>query len=289
MRGVSRFRFVRKSVTAMVGLLNIKANRKLYNQLDVRLAESIFGKVNIDHYVERLTSDGAVEFVSLPSKYVEDIFQYAMQNPCFADRDPSKGFYLENRNEAEEKLGKPILVAQYLNTEDYCESIRHIANDPVIEKIAAQYLGAPPVCVAKNLWWTFPVNASKEDKMKHAHVFHSDLDDFKFIKFFFYITDVGELDGPHVFVKGSNNKRAYMNNKRMEDDFVELAYRKDNIITVTGPAGTCLIEDTITIHKGLTPAKNPRLILQIQFALFDYQVLNDNVKDSEKRMIFSVN
>lgn len=287
MRGISRFRFVRKVVVALIGALSVKSNRDLHSFLDARMADSIFGIVNTDYYVEKLTSEGAVGFTSLPGQYVDDIFQYAMQEPCYADRDASKGFYLENKREAEEKLGKLILVAQYLNTEDGCERIKLIANDPAIKKIAAQYLGVPPVCVATNLWWTFPVDASKEDKMKHAQVFHNDLDDFKFVKFFFYITDVSEIEGPHVFVKGSNNKRAYTNNKRMEDSFVESKYGKDNIVAVIGPAGTGLIEDTITIHKGLTPEQNPRLMLQIQFALFDYGILNDRVDGQEKSMILN--
>ena len=46
---------------------------------------------------------------------------------------------------------------------------------------------------------------------------------------------------------------------------------------VKGDAGTCLIEDTITLHKGLTSEVNPRLILQFQYALHDYKVADDEI------------
>jgi len=42
-----------------------------------------------------------------------------------------------------------------------------------------------------------------------------------------------------------------------------------------GPSGTGFAENTLCIHKGLTPKKNSRLLLQFEYALFDYGVMDD--------------
>ena len=41
-------------------------------------------------------------------------------------------------------------------------------------------------------------------------------------------------------------------------------------------AGSSLIEDTITLHKGATSTNNPRLILQYQYSINDYGQMHDN-------------
>jgi len=101
----------------------------------------------------------------------------------------------------------------------------------------------------------------------------------KFIKFFFYITDVTENDGPHVYVKESNRRILYKNtwvrSKRFSDQEVIDAYGEKSIVEVIGPAGSCLIEDTITLHKGSTSIGKPRLLLQLQYAINDFGMQND--------------
>jgi hypothetical protein len=168
-----------------------------------------------------------------------------------------------------------------MNVADQLPVVNELSRDPFLLNVSAEYLRAPPKLVGVNLWWTFPVEASHEDKMKHAHYFHYDLDDVKFIKFFFYLTDVGLDDGPHVYVEKSNRliryKNSILRSRRFSDDEVVFAYGKDAIKVVTGKAGTSLIEDTITLHKGTTSIKNPRLILQFQYAINDYGQMHDTL------------
>ena len=51
--------------------------------------------------------------------------------------------------------------------------------------------------------------------------FHYDVDDFKFLKLFFYLNDVDENCGPHVYVKnnGKKNFKEYIN-RRVDDNYV---------------------------------------------------------------------
>lgn len=242
-------------------------------------SSAIFPEKLPDGYVCLVKENGAVEGPKLPNEMIEELVCYANDATCYADRNKAYGFKLDDYELMCEKLNKRVLVAQYSNLEEL-PLIKAITEDPFILAVAGKYLEVEPKLVGVNLWWTFPeASASEEDKNKHAHVFHYDLDDVKFIKFFFYLTDVTELDGPHVYVEGSNNNIKYKNtlikSKRFTDEEVELAYGRDAIKVVTGPAGSCLIEDTITLHKGTTGERNPRLMLQLQYAIFDYGLTDD--------------
>jgi hypothetical protein len=118
-------------------------------------------------------------------------------------------------------------------------------------------------------------------------MFHYDLDDFKFIKFFFYLTDVDAGSGPHVAVRTSHLRRRVarfgdrLKVRRYSDDEVIGLYGRDQIVSITGPAGMGFAEDTICIHKGQTPVSRERLILQFQYALNDWGNQHDERDESE--------
>jgi hypothetical protein len=147
--------------------------------------------------------------------------------------------------------------------------------------IAAEYLKSMPVFVGTNLWWTFAVNALEEDRDKHAHLYHRDVDDFRFLKLFFYLTNVEPGDGAHVCVVASHIRPPSIrfgdkwNIRRYSDAEVRAFYPNEQIVEICGTAGTGFAENTLCVHKGLTPKTDHRLILQLQFGLFDYQVMHD--------------
>jgi hypothetical protein len=147
--------------------------------------------------------------------------------------------------------------------------------------IAGAYLDSVRTFVGANLWWTFPVQASDEDRDRHAHRFHRDVDDFRFFKFFFYLTGVEEGDGGHVCVVLSHRhppafpRGDQWNIRRYSDAEVSSFYPADRIVEICGPAGTGFAENTLCVHKGRTSQREPRLLLQLQYALFDYGVMHD--------------
>lgn len=219
--------------------------------------------------------------MTLRPSVVEEIRAWAASQNCYADREPIHGFGLQDRAAAEVKLAKPILLAQYFNTTTECPAIGRLAQDPVLRWIAASYLGSLPTFVGANLWWTFPVKALEEDRAKHAHVYHQDLDDFRFFKFFFYLTDVVPEEGAHVCVISSHANPPKLqigdpwNIRRYSDDEISATYPPDLIKEICGGAGVGFAENTLCIHKGSTPTKDARLLLQLQFALFDYGAMHD--------------
>lgn len=289
MRGLLKRRIVRELVWRFLKVLNKGKLSEFKRQLSRSEITSYvkYSSLDVGRVVDGLEEFGAVPGLALPSGYVNYFVDYAMRTPCYADRNPAQGFYLSDREKAEDKLGKKLLLAQYFNVQKD-KLINDLSKDPFLLSVAAKYLGAPPKLMSVNMWWTFPVDASAEDKAKHAHVFHFDLDDVKFVKFFFYLTDVDEGGGPHVYVKGSNKNIKYKNHlfksKRFTDDEVIQAYGEENVIKVLGAAGSCLVEDTITLHKGVTPTVTPRLILQFEYSINTYPEISCVVDESDQRV-----
>ncbi len=62
--------------------------------------------------------------------------------------------------------------------------------------------------ITTRTWWSFPTKtASEADLSRASFKFHFDLDDWRMLKFFFYLSDVDADAGPHVYVRGSHNRR----------------------------------------------------------------------------------
>jgi hypothetical protein len=281
MRAVARFGSVRTLIAGTRSAVHGVWNEKHLLACEKRVSESLFANLDRTDFVQRLREDGIAFGLTLPQTSVEEIRAWADQQPCYADRDSALGFRLSERSAAEQRLGKPILLAQYFNTTTECPAISRLAADPVLHWIAASYLGSLPTFVGANLWWTFPVRAREADREKHAHVYHRDVDDFRFFKFFFYLTDVPASEGAHVCVVGSHRQPPLLkagdrwNIRRYSDEEITSTYPSALVQEICGDAGTGFAENTLCIHKGSTPKKEARLLLQLQFALFDYGVMHD--------------
>jgi hypothetical protein len=281
MRGAARFAVVRRVVAAARGALHAHRLRRFLRECEARMAQSLFCLPDREAFVETLRSRGVALGLRLPDSIVGEIARFADRGHCHADREPQHGFAFRNHAQAQAQLGKPILVAQYFNSAQHCEAIARLAQDPLLQWIAGRYLGSMPTLVGVNLWWTFPVDASPEDRDRHAHLFHRDVDDFRFFKFFFYISEVKPGDGGHVCVLGSHRRPAARRwadrwvLRRYSDAEVQASYSPEAVHEIAGPAGTGFAEDTLCLHKGRTPTGDPRLLLQLQFALFDYGQMHD--------------
>ncbi|WYX20667.1 hypothetical protein WJ973_05385 [Achromobacter xylosoxidans] len=68
--------------------------------------------------------------------------------------------------------------------------------------------------------------------------------------------------------------------RRYTDTEIEGIYGAEGVLDIPGVKGTGFAEDTYCVHKGTTPQHKPRLLLQIQYALFDYRNQHDEVATS---------
>ena len=98
------------------------------------------------------------------------------------------------------------------------------------------------------------------------------MDRIKWLKIFIYLTDVGQENGPHSFVRGTHRtgaipldvlRRGYV---RLSDEDVSALYSENDILSFTAPRGSIIVEDTRGFHKGVNVLGDSRLMLQLQFS-----------------------
>ena len=101
----------------------------------------------------------------------------------------------------------------------------------------------------------------------NALKFHRDLDGNKFLKYFIYLTDCNNENGPHIYVKSSANKVPlnFMGIKRLNFEEITSFYNNENVVKMVGSKGFNFIEDTTGFHAGTIPEKGLRMMLVIEF------------------------
>ncbi len=251
--------------------------------------KSIFSKLNVDKVVNQLKKDGYYEGLQLPPDLVQNLLDFASSSVCHGNRHPEKGFYYKDKAKVLAK-NPDILLASFYNLNLLCPSLKLIQEDPQILKIAAHYLQSKPVWQGSIMWWSFAIKASQLDQDYAAQRYHMDVDDYRFIKFFFYLTDVDENGGPHIIVKGTHNKKRFAHQlimQRYSDQEIIDDYGSAKVVTLCGLAGYGFIEDTLCFHKGYPPNHQDRLIIQVEFGLRDYGFQHPNI-DPQKLKTISV-
>jgi hypothetical protein len=255
------------------------------------LESTIFTDVDIHGVVADLEEYGLFQGLRLPNNLVQEIVDFSLKATCYVGRKPNMGFHLLEREKAQAYYQTKILSAKYFNTAFQCSGIKMLEQDPTLLKIAARYLKTTPVHISNSLFWSFPADSNLYEQSKSAQVFHCDLDDYKFLKFFFYLTDVDVNCGPHVYILKSHKKKKlsyqFLRGRATESDLINY-YGVENIVTICGDSGWGFAEDSFGHHKGSPPISKPRLILQIEFATYNYGMQDDIVDPSQlKSVIFA--
>jgi len=137
--------------------------------------------------------------------------------------------------------------------------VKLIATEPSLLSIVSEYLHASSISIKVNGWLSVGrPNLTRNKLSSNAQLFHLDLDAFRFLKVFIYITDVSSENGPHVYVSGSSHP--YQNHSqvlsmldsslRIKDADILSLYGQSSLRKHMGKAGTVIIEDTSGFHKG---------------------------------------
>jgi hypothetical protein len=245
-----------------------------------KLQSAIKGKLDIpgeskliDSLFEITAADALHKFgyFELPQKVSEDIISDLLQETENYDLiDPF------NRNLgsfSKKDIPQETHVANYKRVDlSTSKAILDLANDPGILRIVQDFLGCKPTISNINMWWSL----RGKNLAKDAQLFHRDVDDIKFCKFFIYLTDVGENDGPHAYVQGSSSTNKLTKIRRYQDSEIITAFGQNSIINFTRPKGSCFLVDTYGFHKGTLPVDNDRLLLQIQYSINPIGIENYN-------------
>jgi hypothetical protein len=272
--------------------------------IEINKATPSLFNIEVDDAVESLKKDSFSLGLKLPESIFQEILQFANSTDCYGNGEHHFGFSYIEKEKAEAKCDKTFRRGDYFNSNLLCPAIKKLAKDPKLLEIATKYLGGTPVHTGSRLWWLFSLKEQDQylllEKMRFlslqestregAYFFHYDLDDYQFLKFFFYLTDVDVHSGAHVCVRGSHKKKklAHLLSffRRSSDQEIAGYYGAENVVPICGEAGFGFAEDTFCFHKAMIPTRKDRLMLQIQFALKNYGNHNDLVEQSALKRCF---
>jgi hypothetical protein len=131
--------------------------------------------------------------------------------------------------------------------------------------LASNYLNTNQVSISAAFFISNPVEISDSEKYANAQYFHWDNDFTKFLKFYIYLSDVDIESGPHIFIPYTHKKKLFQHSLcRLYSDKNILNSYNENIKFV-GRKGAAFFEDSYGLHKGETPTKNSRLLLNVHY------------------------
>ncbi len=189
-----------------------------------------------DHVVQALETDGLYRGIVIPPVMLTEILDFAQTATYLGHGDPQFLFSLADRRLQESQTGHSFRIAYSFEPASQCAAIQTLAMDPKLWEIAAKYLQGQPVIACTQLWWTFVKDTPDEGRGQGFYRFHYDLEDYACVKFMFYLTEVNQVSGPHLCVKGSHKKKklSYQFSLLRERSDEEIAdyYGDENIVTI---------------------------------------------------------
>jgi hypothetical protein len=223
--------------------------------------------------VAALQQDGICADLRLSEAVVAELQNYARSHSCYGGLDWRTRFSPDEQAAAERRTGQALLVGHFPDTDRACPAVGRLIDHPWLHAVANGYFGAPATILDVRLWWSFASASPNRAALKLAaqDSFHFDLTDWKQLKFFFYLTDVGARSGPHRFVLGSHVRRPLAHQvspfSAKTDAQILAAYGVKAVQTITGPAGFGFAEDPFGYHTGATVQEGARLCLEISFGI----------------------
>lgn len=206
---------------------------------------------------ETLRDDGVVMMPGyMPTAQARTLREMLEQFECVDPWNPHTGRFRYDNAPANTHVAD-IPVAPTI------AQLHEIALDPRLLRLAGVYFGCRPYLDSIQAWWSLSGNEQPQE----AENFHRDNDSIRFLKFFLYLTDVGEDHGPHKFVAGSHREGKLLDRRRHTDAEVDAAFGAARIRTMTGQAGDAFIEDTWGMHKGQLPRAGRRLLVQFRYSI----------------------
>jgi len=132
-------------------------------------------------------------------------------------------------------------------------------------RVAHWFLRCDPILDVVAMWWSRPYHGKASSEA--AQLYHFDMDRIKFIKFFFYLTDVTSRSGPHCYIRGSSKRKpaAILRDGRIPDEEIHRYYPAKDFVEICGERGSIIAADTRGWHRGKALTDGERLLLQLEF------------------------
>lgn len=247
----------------------------------------IFRDLDTQSLYATLKRDGIATGIALPNDLRDELLAWSRETPAYGNICKDWGYRNGDREGAEKKAGTKFTVGHYFNTSD-CPAVRRLVNDPLIAEMARAYVGSRAKYLSTHMWWSYANDVSDADRNSYAQQYHFDLDDYRFMKFFFYLTDVDLESGPHTYMRGTHGAKKMEDlfpMRRFTDEEVHSQWGAERELKVTGKAGEGFIVDTFGIHKGTPPRAHDRLVIELEWGHHYYGFGNDEVPQHELSLL----
>jgi Phytanoyl-CoA dioxygenase (PhyH) len=258
----ARFRLTRR-----LGVMYYRAKSRPHSATDKHSVA--LQNVDLAQAIACLERDGFYEGLRLRDDTLNALRDFCQHSVCFGNGEKENAFFLPNKAQAEKDRGVTFSTGRYLDCSERCSAVRDLLNDRTLLSIARGYLGAEPTLLGARMWWSFAASSDSRQQLHDGQAFHYDLDDYRAIAFFFYLSDVDLESGPHVAVLGSHRRKPLRflvsPFKSKSDDQISAAYGTGPIVAACGPAGTGFAEDLFCFHRGSHPKTRDRLLVQIRY------------------------
>ena len=269
MRKLARFEIVRDWVAMLF-------NRSTKPREISQEKASVLGNLDVNAIAATIETDSCYQGFQLPQDVVRELLKFANSSVGYINRDMNRPWRCKGTEKVGVDLPENTRVCSYMSNIEKCSTVKKLEKDPGILAIAAKFLGAEAVHMGSEISWSFPVAGNVTQQREAAQVFHYDLDDYRFIKFFFYLTDVDMSSGPHAYIRGTHNGKKLKHQligtrcASISDENILECYGVQNVVDICGKAGFGFVENPLCFHKGTEPTAKPRLMLQIEYAINDY-------------------
>lgn len=147
-----------------------------------------------------------------------------------------------------------------------CRPIVEIGNSEKILSMVAAYLGCKPTLVNMAAWWTKAGKVPSDTKF-YDDMFHRDVDDYKFLKLFVYLTDVSPNNGAHSFIKSSHLSSKFTERRTFTDEEISENFPASDHMVMTGKRGCGFLEDTWGLHRSRPCVEGERLVLHFLYGI----------------------
>ena len=219
-----------------------------------------------------LETDGVFDDLHLPQEVTARVLEFALSTGCFGNHDRNLDL-TPDAIAARQSSDNPITSGHYFERVEQCDAVMRIQGDGLLHAVARDYLGPKAKIISTRLWWSFPTDAasSTEAGPEPREMLHFDLDDWRMLKFFFYITPVDGESGPHLYLRGSHKRHVLKHQMSLTVgrpmDEVVATYPAGQLARIFGPAGSGFAEDPYGYHAGALARAGRRLMLEIGFGI----------------------
>ena len=231
-------------------------------------------QVDINKTVAQIDKDGFSNFLTLKNFLINSFEKLVLESKNHDLQkipDSAKTHIFKNEQETKDCYFKRIQslgisrITGYVDlNKENCIS-NFLLSDTCV-KLAKSYLGATTMTISASYFISFASsNLEEKEKIANAQYFHWDNDFSKFLKLYIYLTDVDEDSGPHIFIPKTHKKKFIQTSlcRLYDDNLIYNTY--DKKIKFVGKSGSLFFADGYGLHKGETPKKKSRLIINAHF------------------------